>query len=317
MLVGTNGKLYDIATADPLLSYTGVVNPTFTQTYDQWGVKEVVATPGFTHYEAGYVQGANAGTVQFAAPSMSLTGTLAAGTVNGPYQRSASTEAQGGTLVIGLPNGLLSRTSAVPPDFLSPAVSFARTASPVIINDDTPLPVQTLQLPISYLTDDGFSNTQIYSNTRVTLPAGLPLDLVPGSSLLIEAPRIDINSSITSLAGNLTFQNVSTTDSAAGALPRLGIGVGPSVALDVSGQWTNDSLRMGGPGAAPTLQDAGSITLQLNTPGSELALGNQSRLKADGGAWLGVNSKVTSGKGGKVTVDANPAQAALELGRGL
>ena len=61
-------------------------------------------------------------------------------------------------------------------------------------------------------------------------------------------------------------------DSTSGALPRLGIGVGPAVALDVSGQWTNDSMRMGGPGVAPTLQDAGAITLQLNTSGSELVL---------------------------------------------
>jgi len=107
MLVGTSGKLYDIATADPLLTYTGVVNPTFAQTYDQWGVKEIIATPGFSHYEAGYVQGGNAGTVQFAAPSMSLTGSLTALTVSGPYQRTVSTEVQGGTLIIGLPNGFV------------------------------------------------------------------------------------------------------------------------------------------------------------------------------------------------------------------
>jgi filamentous hemagglutinin len=53
-LVGANGQLYDIGSANPLTSYTGVVNPTLTQSFDKWGVQEVVPTPGLSHYESGY-----------------------------------------------------------------------------------------------------------------------------------------------------------------------------------------------------------------------------------------------------------------------
>ena len=65
-----------IATANPLLSYVGVLNPTFTQTYNKWGVKMVEPTPALSSYQPGYVQGAPAGSVQFAASTMVLQGTL-------------------------------------------------------------------------------------------------------------------------------------------------------------------------------------------------------------------------------------------------
>ena len=100
-LVGANGQIYDIGSASPLMTYSGIVNPTFTQTYDKWGVQEVVPTPGLSTYEPTYLQGSAAGTVQFAAPSLALGGILSATAINGPYQRGA---VLGGTLVVGTPN---------------------------------------------------------------------------------------------------------------------------------------------------------------------------------------------------------------------
>jgi hypothetical protein len=41
--------------------------------------------------------------------------------------------------------------------------------------------VQTLQLPASYLTSDGFNQIQLASNTTFQLPQGLPLQLAPGT----------------------------------------------------------------------------------------------------------------------------------------
>ena len=118
-LVGANGQLYDIGSANPLLTYTGVVNPTFTQTYDKWGIQEVIPTPGLSHYESTYVQGASAGTVQFAAPSMLLAGSLQATAQSGPYQRSAPPS--GGTLIIG--ESVATSTNLL--DYLAPSISFA------------------------------------------------------------------------------------------------------------------------------------------------------------------------------------------------
>ena len=313
-LIGANGRLYDIGSASSLLTYSGLVNPTFTQSYNEWGVQQVVPTPGLSHYESGYVQGANAGTIQVAAPSMSIGATLLGSAVSGPYQRGLTTPL-GGTLIIGEAPGTLISSSGLA-DFLSPEIDFTSSVSPVVIPDGTPLPTQAVQLSTSYLTSDGFSNIQIYGNSRVTLPFGLPLDMPSGTSVLIEAPRIDVNSSITDLAGSLSFLNVATVDSSNPGLPRLGVGIGSGVTLDVSGQWTNDNLQLGAVGTGLTLQNAGSIEVQLNTPGSALSLGNQVSLKADGGAWLESNGTLVDGKGGSITLDANPAQAALQIGQG-
>ena len=312
-LIGANGKLYDIGSASSLLTYSGLVNPTFTQSYNEWGVQQVVPTPGLSHYESGYVQGANAGTIQIAAPSLSIGASLLGSAVSGPYQRGLTTPL-GGTLIIGEAPGALISSGGLA-DFLSPEIDFTSSVSPVVIPDGTPLPTQAVQLSTSYLTSDGFSNIQIYGNSRVTLPSGLPLDMPSGTSVLIEAPRIDVNSSISDLAGSLSFLNVATVDSSDPGLPRLGVGIGAGVTLDVSGQWTNDNLQLGAVGTGLTLQNAGSIEVQLNTPGSALSLGSQVSLKADGGAWLESNGTLADGKGGSITLDANPAQAALQIGQ--
>jgi filamentous hemagglutinin len=315
-LIGANGQLYDIGSANPLLTYTGVVNPTFTETYNKWGTQDVIATPGLSEYESTYVQGASAGTVQFAAPSMALAGALQATAVTGQYQRSSPPS--GGTLIIGS-----SYSSGTYTDYLAPSVSLTASPTPVVVADGTPLPVETLQLPTSYLTADGFSTTQIYSNTSITLPAGLPLALTPGASLSLVAPRIDVDSSITAVDGTLNLDSLQTsvspvpTVAGAATTERPGIGIGDGVTLDVSGQWTNDNLPAHGVGSAATLQNGGSINLQVTEQGSELVLGNNVSLKANGGAWLESGGTISYGKGGSITVDASPADAALQFGENL
>ena len=89
-LIGANGQLYNISTADPALTYKGVLNPTYTQTYNGFGVQVTQPTPGLGQSEAGYVQGFSAGSVTFAAPAMALQGSLLGTAVNGPYQRSGA-----------------------------------------------------------------------------------------------------------------------------------------------------------------------------------------------------------------------------------
>jgi filamentous hemagglutinin family protein len=309
-LVGANGQLYDIGSANPLLSYTGVVNPTFTETYNKWGIQDVIPTPGLSYYESAYVQGAAGGTVQLAAPSLCLAGALQATAVSGPYQRSAPTA--GGTLIIGAPVPTLTGNGI---DYLAPSVSFANTPTPIVVADGAALPPQTVQVPTSYLTGDGFTNTTIYSNTSVTLPAGLPLQLTPDASLRLLAPRVDVDSSISAIGGQLWFENILSTATLSPGM-RPGVGIGEGVTLNVGGQWTNDDTFAGGIGAAPILQNAGSIKVQLTTPGSELVIGDNVSLLANGGAWLESGGTLAYGAGGSITLDASPAQAALQFGQG-
>jgi len=329
-LVGANGQLYDIGSASSLQTYVGVVNPTFTVTNDKWGVQEVVPTPGLSHYESTYSQGAAAGSVEFGAPTMVLQGKLQASAVDGPYQRgpvgtAVGDSVPGGTLVIGDAGGAANNPTTIGQvDYLAPAVSISASETTVVVADGTPLPLQSLQLPVAYLTSDGFSTTQIYSNTSVTLPAGLPLTLPAGASLLVDAPRVDVDSNITALGGSLSFASVLTIDTqnqndpqlGAGE-PRLGVAIGNGVTLDVNGQWTNDSPIGGGNSTGATFQNGGSIKLQLTQPGGEIVLGDDVALLANGGAWLSAAGSLTDGSGGAITLDASPAQSALQFGQNL
>jgi filamentous hemagglutinin family protein len=338
-LLAANGRSYDISTADPSLTYTGVLNPTYTQTYNGFGIQTVQPTPGLGHYESGYVQGFSAGTVTFAAPSMALQGTLLGAAVNGPYQRSAATipasslaalvgsvssgatpsggdaMAVGATLVIGdssPPAGSLL------PYFFAPGITFTTASSPLAIADGAPYQSQSLQLPVSYLTDGGFSRTQLYSDFGVTLPAGLPLNLGAGGSLSIVAPRIAINSDIQALGGSITLQAAQTADFS--TVSRTGISIEDGVTLDVRGQWTNDSPAAPATTLAPTYQDGGSIALSLassyspTATGGELILGDDVNLLASGGAWVKANNAIVGGAGGSISLDASPYQSALQLG---
>jgi filamentous hemagglutinin family protein len=324
LLAGTNGQLYNVGTANPSLSYSGVLNPTFTQTYNKWGVQDIVPTAGLSHYESGYVEGAAAGSVSIAAPSLALQGTLIGTATNGALQRA--NPVAGGTLVIGLPGGLGSDTQSL--DFLAPGVEFVAEQTPLIVSDNAALPPQTLQLSTSYLAAGGFTSTRIYSNGPVTLPAGVPLLLSPGGSLLVDAPRITIDSSITAVDGNIELENSLTAGVGAGSA-RLGIDIGNGVTLDVSGQWTNDySLGLTGAiGSGQLGENGGSIVLSpgvgpgLNAPstsidGSELVLGNEVALRANGGAWLQSNGKVTGGTGGSISLVNAPLNAAFQVGTG-
>jgi filamentous hemagglutinin len=339
-LIGANGQALDISSANPLLPYSGVLNPTYTQTYNGFGVQIVGTTPGLSSYQSGYVQGFSAGSVQFAAPAMSLQGSLVGSAVNGPYQRGvaaipagsflsvlasvdgSSPIATGGTLIIGGPS--LASSSGLP-EFFSPPVSFASSVAPIIVADGTPLPQQPMQLPVSYITSGGFAQTRIYDDFSVTLPAGLPLNLGAGGALLVQAPRIVIESSIEAPGGTIELNSAQTAAYPSAGAPRLGIDIGEGVTLDVRGQWTNDSQfqSLASPTLAPTYQNGGTIDLSLSsslsptTSGGELVIGSEVSLRASGGAWIEPSNTVVGGSGGQITIDASPYQAALQVGNNV
>jgi filamentous hemagglutinin len=319
-LVGANGKLYPIATANPLLSYVGVVNPTFSQSYNKWGVQDVLPTPGLSSYQPGYVQGAAAGQVQFVAPTMVLQGTLQGSAVNGLYQRTPATAVSGGQLTIGLPSGSADTQANPQINYVAPAVRLSATPTPIVVADDAALPGPlTLDLPVSYLTGSGFTSTQIYSNYGVTLPAATPLVLAPGSTLSVDAARVDLLSSITDPAGTLNFQNVYNVGSAGATGARPGVYVGDGVTFDVRGLWTNDmpTARSGALATAQTWQNGGSLSLGVTAPGALLLLGNGDSLRTSGGAWIQSSGKLVAGTGGLITLSADAVNAGFDVGANL
>jgi hypothetical protein len=189
-------------------------------------------------------------------------------------------------------------------------VTFTLNAPAVAITDGTPLLPQPLELPLSYITNGGFAQTQIYSDATVTLPAGLPLNLGAGGSLQVVAPRIQLGSDIQALGGVVQMQVAQTADDDHAGSARPGIDIAAGVTLNVSGQWTNDSPDASATTKAPTYQNGGRIDLSLTsalsptTSGAELVLGDGVSLLANGGASVQASNAVTGGIGGGITLSA-------------
>jgi len=319
-LVGANGQLYPIATANPLMSYVGVVNPTVTETFNKWGIQNILPTPGLSTYQPAYMQGAPAGSVQFAAPTMVLQGTLQGSAVNGLYQRTPATAVAGGRLIIGIPGGVGDTGTNPPIDYLSPGVRLTSAPYAIVVADDAPLigPL-TLDMPTSYLTSSGFTATQIYSNYDVQLPANTPLALPPGSTFTVNASRVDVLSGITDPGGTLSFNNVINVGSsnASAVTDRPGVFVGDGVTLDVRGLWTNDLTTPNAPALSQTWQNGGSISLSTASPGALVSIGNDVTLHASGGAWMNASGTLTNGIGGSIALNADAVGGGLDSGAHL
>lgn len=315
-LIGADGRLYDIGEADPTRTYVGILNPTFRRADDRWGFVQTATGPGIAGYRQGYLYGSDAGTVQFAAPSMIMNGSLRANTVTGPYQRLPDQQPLGGQLIIGLPEGLGSSLL----DYRAPSVTFSLQGSTLPVGDDGSLSSElTLLLPTDYLAH-GFTRTEIYSNGRITIPESTPLDLTAGSSLTLRGEQVEIRADINSAGGSISATSVDTVGTGS-LLGRSGVSVGDGVTLDVQGNWTNDQqAALLDPFGLPTSSintNGGSIALRLDADESELVLGDQVQLLANAGAWRRQDGSVQGGDGGSITIDASAVSSALELGEGL
>ncbi len=313
-LIRADGKLVDIGAANPDDQYVAVYNPTFRQTFDRWGVVSLIQAPGIANNDPGYVEGRAAGTLQFQAFNMLLNGTFLGGVTNGAYQRSASRMAPGGEFIIG--------DLADVAGFIAPRINLTNGVTPVTIGNDANLPAGlSLNLPVEFMRSGGFSRIQLASDKGITLPADVDLALAAGGALSLTAPSITVNGSIDIPAGAIALRAADSFLSLASPVPTPGIFVGNGVQMNVSGLWTNDALVPGQTPSGLTLPDAGSITLTQTLPGGVLAIGDSAALRATGGAWLNLNSKLTGGAGGAISIVANTDVSAqgstLAFGSGL
>jgi filamentous hemagglutinin family protein len=90
-LLGSDGRIHDIANADPNMTYVGVAGQT-TVNHPRWGVTNTYTNPLETgaHYQASYIDGLDAGGVTFASSTVIADGTLLSSAAAGAQQRQAA-----------------------------------------------------------------------------------------------------------------------------------------------------------------------------------------------------------------------------------
>jgi filamentous hemagglutinin family protein len=318
-LIGADGKVYDIGSADPARTYVGIINPVYRRVDDRWGQIELIDAPSLGRIEPGYSHGMDAGTLQFVAPTMLLNSTFVGDAGAGPFQRNPGKVPDGGRFILGL-NGGIGRNPSI--DYRAPSVELTSTPTPITIADGAALPSgQRLELTADYL-HNGFTRTEIYSNGSVTVAQDAPLQLAPGSSFAASGQAVNVLADIVNSGGSIALTSHDPQLGAGAQQP--GIFIADGVTLDVRGTWTNDALL--DPNVRPTdplLQNGGSISLVLAGKGfgidgtprpAALTLGDDVQLHASAGAAVSRSGAITPGKGGSISLLTNGFNSEMNVG---
>lgn len=311
-LVTRDGRVVDIAKADPDLDYAGVLGELQIE-HEKWGVTETFRTAR-GRFEPGFVEGRDAGTLSLTAPGMRFDGDLVARTTVGRNQRlrpedlggdrlravsrAFDQRPQGGELVlkqlnINLQDLVIGSDSALPAPGDHPA---SRAAAFV--------------LDPALLSGSGVSRVDIENagriilNRELALPAFGELELLgtqvqvaadiraPGGRVAMEALNSGLSEAGLGSLGNLAQQ----LPDARSSLVRV------DGEIDVSGRWINDSAAVTPqPATAAVVTEGGEILLRS---ARDLLLGAGSRLNVDGGARLRSDGRFETGRGGDIRLQS-------------
>ncbi|NVO13582.1 MAG: filamentous hemagglutinin family protein [Rhodoplanes sp.] len=328
VLIGADGRRYGMTNADPNITYVGVLGETVVA-HPHWGVKDSFANrlmPGW-RYEAGYVEGRDAGGIAITTLNPVLDGDVLFGSVMGERQIAGGKKASG-TLANGAPSqsspyelpsqGYLSITAPVavvigngtsatlPPDF-TPTTPLPKAAY-------DPVPTDLFKSQALFRTDlsaaglSGLSALVITASDLV-LTKDSEIDMAPGGSVLIKtAGGIDLQGRIVAHSGQikLTTDNYSLSQISSNFNLSLKTSGTANVAdiriggvLDTSGLWVNDTgITVPALATGPAFINGGAISIATNYASGwqdatgSIILGATSVLDASSGGYIGVNGKL-------------------------
>lgn len=295
-LVDSEGRIYDIATANPLHRYTQIFGK-FSKVWKAWGITESWDLPGPLHqgvYEQGYDAGQNAGTVNITGREVMMEAEILSKTIDGIYQRASEQRASGGKVSIDTAwSGERQQ-----------AVQFRANQALASLDDHSAFPRDTqtgepAPLVLSnQIFDQGLRNLSINSMGAIRIDKDATLNLPADGSLQLKGGEIDVQGSINAPSGDVSL----STHLVSGNSPALSgtIQLGEHSHLDVSGVWVSDLNTQGNSPLTPiTPIDGGSVSLIAL---GDLLLPEGSSIKANGGGWMGIGHNLAQGIGGTINL---------------
>ena len=239
-LVGSDGRLYDLADADPSMTYVGFAGQQ-TIYHSRWGVNQTFASPLLgtsLYYESDYIQGGNAGTLNIdlgrddeprrsdpesrrARAGRQFVGAGSVGALPDPVRQSCPRRraqsgyeqraperlhrsVQGRAAQLG--NHGADRGRRCPMDSAS-----TRRSHRCLPADSRRLdpgnPGFWSVLSTAQVASGGFAKVAIGSAGLLTSDAGSDLQVADGGSITINAGRIDLQGSLTAHAGTINLQS--------------------------------------------------------------------------------------------------------------
>ncbi|MDB6171440.1 MAG: hypothetical protein JWL59_751 [Chthoniobacteraceae bacterium] len=318
--VVSGGQIVDISQATPDRIYEGIYTGTFTTAHPKYGISETFTNAlllNGAHFEEGYIEGANGGTINIAAASMALDGTLLGNTVSGPRQRTTAATQSALSLVFQ------SQTLA-PPDFAvespkPPSIVFSPNlmlpaADPFELDAlGNPLPLRDERqkkviLSPELLAANGFGNLFVDNGDGdILIPKSAAITTAAGGSLTLRAKNLDIQGNVTAPGGTLNFSvfNISpflvaglTVTPAADPL-RGHFTLGATGSLSTAGLIVDDRYSPVSE-FKPLVLNGGPISIV--TYSADLAAG--SLIDVSGGVAMSVTGKRSYGDGGSISIAA-------------
>ena len=172
--------------------------------------------------------------------------------------------------------------------------------------------VNDLVLDASLLNASGVQNVSVKTWGAATVANAIAMS--PGGNLSVAASSIDVNTNIQAAGGSIKL--MATIND---AFPLAGqVTLAKDAVMDVSGRWINDfQQRLVTTSTDQLWLNGGSIKVSGQ---GDVVLANGSAIKANGGAWLSISGRLTSGKGGAIDLAAignGVTPSALHLGAKL
>jgi len=315
MFLTDNGRVIDIADADPGLLYSSIYGKLVVDS-ERWGKaarKEWSifggSRNGRKRFYQGYTEGKDAGRVNIKAHAAIIDSTLTAGSVNGSGQRDNSQRASAGELSIEIGR------------------STDTQGQSIALNANTIKDVETQQDIKDYFSSDNFDAIEAGKTWQMDLENALTgnsgisklslsaagdivvnetadLNLTDGGELTVSGQSVAINNHIRIASGQVEVTAVN------GDLLVNGT-------IDTSGNWVNDTEFVPERDLTRAVNlNGGSIELVLKGNRGELLLAD-SMLKANGGAWLKAGGEMLVGEGGSIKMavsNNNNSATNIELG---
>ena len=317
-LLGADGRIYNIASADPNMDYVGFAGQ-YNDSHARWGVSDVYTNPllsGMVRYDNGFIQGADAGTLTIGSTAVQggavLDGELSAQAYRGRNQVSQGMAPSGGTLSI-ISGDVFAPGGSIPVNYdIVDVTTPIETINP-LFDDTTPWgdpngpgapDSNRFLLSAQIIERGGFSKFKISTTGTIDDDAS-QLKLQPGGEVDFTATGIKVDGLVQVTSGTINLTQIGPD----------GIVIGSDATLDASGLWSNDSGASADDMVGTQYINGGTINLTAMLGGSttndvtgDIVLEKGSVLNVSSGGHVqqdglvDVANDVPLGRGGNITL---------------
>ena len=322
--VVSNGRILDISQATPDRIYDGIYSG-FTVVHPKWGVVETITNPlgSNAHFEPGYVQGGNGGTIALTAPGVALDGDLLGTTALGPREQASPPIPSTLSLIFAAQQPiapLFQEFSPTPPKVVfDPAASLAPADAFGLDVYGKPLPLRDdrraeVILSPDLVNEDGFGNLIVNnSDGDISVPANASLTTSPNGSITLQGANVDLEGQLSSPGGILSFAAYDFSPYELAVLkitpgaqtpppdPTRGhFTLGGTASLGTAGLIIDDRPLTATANTVPLVTNGGTVSISsYNT-----TLRSGSSIDVSGGIAVDANGKASFGNGGSIAITA-------------